>query len=105
MVEDGTAGAKSGLPPSRKPLYYLRRPMDRFKRRLILTFAALVLVIGIGTTGFILIEHWPFFDAFYMTLITMTTVGYSEIHPLTHAGRVFNSFLIVIGVSMIFMAI
>jgi len=79
--------------------------MDRFKRRLILTFAALVLVIGIGTTGFILIEHWPFFDAFYMTLITMTTVGYSEIHPLTYAGRVFNSFLIVIGVSMIFMAI
>jgi voltage-gated potassium channel len=40
-----------------------------------------------------------------MTLITMTTVGYSEIHPLTHAGRVFNSFLIAIGVTMIFIAI
>jgi voltage-gated potassium channel len=79
--------------------------MDRLKRRLILTLAAILLVLGFGTAGFILVEHWPAFDAFYMTLITMTTVGYAEIHPLTHAGRVFNSFLIAIGVSMIFVAI
>ena len=79
--------------------------MDRLKRRLILTIALMLLVLGIGTVGFVLIEHWPVFDAFYMTLITMTTVGYAEVHPLTHAGRVFNSVLIVIGVSMIFVAI
>jgi voltage-gated potassium channel len=40
-----------------------------------------------------------------MTLTTMTTVGYGEIHPLSHAGRVFNSFLIVFGVTTIFIAI
>src|SRR5262245_38231759 len=40
-----------------------------------------------------------------MTLITMTTVGYSEIHPLSHAGRIFNSFLIFFGVGVMFMAI
>jgi len=79
--------------------------MDRFKRRVLFTFSAIVLVLAIGTSGFILIEHWQPFDAFYMTLITMTTVGYSEVHPLSHAGRIFNSFLMVIGVSMIFMAI
>src|ERR1041385_6893220 len=79
--------------------------MDRLKRRLLITAAAILLVLTIGTAGFTFIEHWPVFDAFYMTLITMTTVGYSEIHPLTHAGRVFNSFLIAIGVSMIFIAI
>ena len=79
--------------------------MDRLKRRLLITAAAILLVLTIGTVGFTLIEHWPAFDAFYMTLITMTTVGYSEIHPLTHAGRVFNSFLIAIGVTMIFIAI
>src|SRR5919205_80094 len=79
--------------------------MDRFKRRLILTFIAILLVLSIGTTGFVVVEHWPPFDAFYMTLITMTTVGYSEIHPLTHAGRVFNSFLMIFGVTTIFIAI
>src|SRR5689334_13498920 len=79
--------------------------MDRLKRRLLITAAAIFLVLAIGTIGFTFIEHWPVFDAFYMTLITMTTVGYAEIHPLSHAGRVFNSFLIAIGVSMIFVAI
>src|SRR5215467_1044940 len=79
--------------------------MDRLKYRLFVTVAAILLVLAIGTVGFIFIEHWPAFDAFYMTLITMTTVGYSEVHPLTHAGRIFNSFLIAIGVSMIFVAI
>src|ERR1044071_6053598 len=79
--------------------------MDRLKRRPLSTAAALLLVLTIGTAGFTFIEHWPVFDAFYMTLITMTTVGYSEIHPLSHAGRVFNSFLIIFGVTTIFIAI
>ena len=55
--------------------------------------------------GFIVIEGYPPFDAFYMTLITITTVGYSEIHPLSPAGRVFNSVLIFFGVSLLFFAI
>ena len=45
------------------------------------------------------------FDAFYMTLITVTTVGYAEIHPLSHAGRVFNSFLIMFGVTTMLLAV
>ena len=40
-----------------------------------------------------------------MTLTTMTTVGYGEIHPLSRAGRIFNSFLIIFGVTTIFIAI
>ena len=48
---------------------------------------------------------YPPFDAFYMTLITMTTVGYAEIHPLSQAGRIFNSFLIIFGVTTIFIAV
>jgi voltage-gated potassium channel len=44
---------------------------------------------------FRLIEDYPLFDAFYMTLITITTVGYQESHPLSDAGQVFNSFLIL----------
>jgi voltage-gated potassium channel len=72
--------------------------MNRFKRRLLFITLAIVVILAIGTAGFTLIEGYPPFDAFYMTLITMTTVGYAEIHPLTLAGRVFNSFLIFIAV-------
>jgi voltage-gated potassium channel len=55
--------------------------------------------------GFTVIDGYPPFDAFYMSLTTMTTVGYGEIHPLSQAGRIFNSFLIVFGVTTIFIAI
>ncbi len=61
--------------------------------------------MAIGTAGFRLIDGYPLFDAFYMTLITITTVGYQEVHPLSHAGRVFNSFLIFFGVSAMFFAV
>src|SRR5437868_3595147 len=79
--------------------------MNRLARRLLITSLAVAFTLFIGTVGFIVIEHYPPFDAFYMALITMTTVGYSEIHPLSHAGRVFNSFLIFFGVGTLFMAI
>jgi voltage-gated potassium channel len=79
--------------------------MHRFQRRFFYTIAAIALVLAIGTAGFTLIEHWPPFDSFYMTLTTMTTVGYAEVHPLSHTGRIFNSFLIIFGVAAIFIAI
>ena len=55
--------------------------------------------------GFHYIEHWPWFDCFYMVITTFTTIGYQEVHPLSHAGRIFNSFLIVTGVSLLFIMI
>jgi voltage-gated potassium channel len=70
----------------------------RLLSRIILILALLFIVIVGGTAGFHYIEGWSWFDGFYMTLTTMTTVGYGEIHPLSHTGRVFNSFLIVAAV-------
>ena len=61
-------------------------------------------MLCVGTVGFVVIEGYPVFDAFYMTLITITTVGYEEIHPLSHGGRIFNSFVIFFGVAVIFIA-
>ena len=58
-----------------------------------------------GTAGFHFIEHWSWFDSFYMVITTFTTIGYQEVHPLSHAGRVFNSFLIVSGVGLVFVMI
>lgn len=59
----------------------------------------LALVITAGVFGYVLIEGWSVFDALYMTVITITTVGYGEIHPLSKAGRIFTVFLIVGGVA------
>jgi voltage-gated potassium channel len=66
--------------------------------RLFLAIAVLLALVLIGTVGFHYIEGWAWFDGFYMTLTTMATVGYGEIHPLSHIGRIFNSFLIVASV-------
>src|SRR5712672_1811251 len=79
--------------------------MNRLARRFLILGVAFVATLLTGTIGFTVIDHYPVFDAFYMTLITMTTVGYAEIHPLSHAGRVFNAFLIFFGVTTIFIAI
>jgi len=79
--------------------------MDHLRRRIALIFMAMVAILAIGTAGFVLIDHYPVFDAFYMTLITVTTVGYAEIHPLSHAARVFNSALILFGVVIMLLAI
>ena len=79
--------------------------MSRLTRRLLYILVAIGGTLAIGTVGFTVIEHYPVFDAFYMTLTTMTTVGYGEIHPLSRAGRIFNSFLILFGVGAIFVAV
>jgi len=59
----------------------------------------LCLVLVGGTAGFVIVEGWTLWDAFYMTITTVTTVGYREIHELTPAGEVFNATLIVAGVA------
>ena len=79
--------------------------MNRLGRRVAFIGGVILLVLAAGTTGFVVIERYPVFDAFYMTLTTMATVGYGEIHPLSQPGRIFNSFLIFFGVSVMFLAI
>jgi len=67
--------------------------------------ALLVLVMAIGTAGYHYIEGWPWFDGFYMVITTLTTIGYQEVHPLSHTGRVFNVFIIVAGVSLLLLGV
>jgi voltage-gated potassium channel len=77
----------------------------RLVRRILLTAGLLCIALAGGTTGFVLIEGYSWFDAFYMTLTTITTVGYQELRPLSRSGRIFNSFLIFFGVSAMFVAV
>jgi voltage-gated potassium channel len=79
--------------------------MTRLTRRFLVLFFAIASTLAIGTVGFVLTDHYPPFDAFYMTLTTMTTVGYGEIHPLSTRGRIFNSFIIFFGVTTLFIAV
>jgi voltage-gated potassium channel len=67
-------------------------------RHLKLCVLLLLLVILIGVTGYMTIEHWGFLDALYMTVTTFTTVGYSEVHEVSDLGRMFTIFFIIIGV-------
>ena len=66
--------------------------------RLGLLLILMASVVVLGVVGFHYIEGWPWFDGLYMTLITMTTVGYGETHSLSQVGRVFNVFLILAAV-------
>jgi len=79
--------------------------MQHIKLRLLRVLFAIAVVLTVGTTGYVLIADYPLFDAFYMALMTITTVGYAEIHPLGHAGRIFNSFVIFFGVVTMFLAV
>ncbi|MFZ0808861.1 MAG: potassium channel protein, partial [Candidatus Sulfotelmatobacter sp.] len=67
--------------------------------------ALLLLVMAIGTAGYHYIEDWPWFDGFYMVVTTLTTIGYQEVHPLSHAGRVVIVFIILSGVSLLLLGV
>ena len=80
--------------------------MNLHRFRLVKIFAsALLLLTAAGTVGFHFIEGWDWFDSFYMVIITLSTIGYQEVHVLSHDGRVFNVFLITAGVSLVFLMI
>jgi voltage-gated potassium channel len=68
-------------------------------RRLKISLAILVLLLTLGTSGYILIEGWSLLDAVYMTVITLATIGFKEVHDLTNQGKLFTMDLIVFGVS------
>jgi voltage-gated potassium channel len=67
----------------------------RSVRKLLKAFGLLVLSLIIGLAGFHLIEGYTIADSFFMAVITISTVGYTTIHPLSHAGKVFVSVYII----------
>ncbi|HEY3444171.1 MAG TPA: potassium channel protein [Paludibaculum sp.] len=73
-------------------------------RRILVVLAAIIATLAIGTVGYVVVADYPWFDAFYMAAITMTTVGYGEVRPLGHAGRVFNSVFLILSASTLLLA-
>ena len=74
--------------------------MDSTKH-LITSVLLSLLIIVLGTTGYMIIEGWDIFDSLYMTIITITSVGYGEVHEIGKAGRLFTVFLIIIGIGFV----
>jgi len=82
-----------------------RNHPSKAKRRLKRIGLAVVLLTLVGTAGLHTIERWSWFDSFYMVVITLSTIGYSEVHPLSTMGRAFNIGLIITGGVLVALAI
>ncbi|MBW2669671.1 MAG: potassium channel family protein, partial [Deltaproteobacteria bacterium] len=67
-------------------------------RHLKLCVLLLMLIIIFGAAGYMTIEDWGLLDALYMTVTTLTTVGYDEVHEMSALGRMFTIFFIVVSV-------
>lgn len=88
-----------------------RKVSERFaalRRRLgvlwpvIAGLCSVAVIFVVGVTAFMTVEGWDLFDSVYMMIITLSTVGYGEVHPLTKAGRVVASLVILFGVGTFF---
>jgi len=70
------------------------------QRRFLIAFGALATVIAVGIGGYMAIEGWSFLDSLYMTVITISTVGYNEVHALSEGGHILSIVLIIGGVGV-----
>jgi voltage-gated potassium channel len=88
-----------------------RRDNRRYQRfvdmigRVRVAFLLMLSSLAIGTLGYVLIEDYPWFDAYYMAVITLASVGFGEVHPLSTEGRIFTTFLILFNVGLFAYAI
>ncbi|MBT3180494.1 MAG: potassium channel protein [Candidatus Marinimicrobia bacterium] len=69
------------------------------KRRLIILY--FIFLVVFGSVGFYILggENWSWIDSIYMTVITLSTVGFGEVHPLTDSGKILSVFIIIFGVT------
>jgi voltage-gated potassium channel len=65
---------------------------------LIIVIVIAAFLVALGTAGYMVIENWPILDSLYMTVITLSTIGYGEVNPVSPTGRIFTLILILMGV-------
>jgi len=77
------------------------RRVRRMRARLLRFVGAVFAIAAVGTVGYVIIEGWALLDALYMTVITLSTVGFTEVRPLSSIGRAFTAGLIIAGVGSV----
>jgi voltage-gated potassium channel len=77
------------------------RSADPARREIGIALGLLLVLLGIGTVGYRLIEGWTWLDGFYMTFITFTTIGFAEVRHLSTAGRFFTIAISVFGIGLV----
>lgn len=77
------------------------RVVNRFRWAAALMLASVMT----GTVGYVLIDNFPWLDAYYMSVITLASVGFGEVRPLSDAGRLFTTFLIIFNIGLFAYAI
>ena len=70
-------------------------------RNIIFATVMLALVVGLGTVGFMILEKWDFLDSLYMTIITISTVGFSEVNPVSNQGRILTMAILISGLGVL----
>ena len=70
--------------------------MEQLRRKVGFSLFLFLCLVIIGMLGYHYLEGWPILDSFYMTIITLGTVGFSEVHGLDNTGKIFTSILIIL---------
>lgn len=71
------------------------------EKRGVISLILVLVVVSAGILGYSIIEGWTLLDALYMTVITLATIGFQEVHPLSNAGRGFTIILVMVGVGVV----
>jgi len=72
--------------------------LEDFRKKLFQVLSLVLLITAFGTIGYMVVEGWNFMDSLYMTVITISTTGYREVHELSSKGMIFTIVLTVVGV-------
>ncbi len=75
--------------------------MKELRKRLVFSLIFITFIITVGSAGYMLIEGWNCLDSLYMTIITIASVGFKEVHDLSPNGRIFTIILIISGVGSV----
>jgi len=70
-------------------------------RNIIFAIVMLALVVSLGTAGYMILENWNFLDSLYMTVITISTVGFNEVNPVSNQGRILTMTVLISGLGVL----
>ena len=89
--------ANNRLAENRERKFILAAAKMETSKHLVISTILSVIIIVAGTAGYMLIEGWDFLDSLYMTVITISTVGFMEVQPMGDPGHLFTIFLVFFG--------